>query len=261
MSANSLDVSDSTWASGRYFAAFLTSAKLNNVTIISTDGQCVWHRATAAPVIFRNLKITNKSGTAFGADTFGNTAINNKNIFFYNFDISECPTGVAANINNAAIHHPYTIEMSFGFSVLSEIKDDDGNLLNLATCKFYDKDDNLIGTYTQNPEFEPTPTDIIVLTAKHGASGGSVNYFFDTPDVNWTKYYPIKVKVEKAGYETYYDVILPTFSRDNEIIKKGLFLNISMKKQVPVLIGTDGKIAIKVNPKNYGNDRELIINI
>jgi hypothetical protein len=230
MSASDLTVTDSTWTSGRYFAALLSTSTLNNVNIISTDSQCIWHRATRNPVVYRNIKITNKSGVAFLADTYGNTALNDKNMFIYNFDISECPSSVAANINNLLAHAPYTIEMSFGFSVLSQIIDEEGNDLDYSTAKFYDKDDSLVATYIQDPSTEREATDIIVLTAKHAAGGGIVNYVFDTPTTSWTNYLPIRVVVEKAGYETYEEILMSEFSRDDEVIKKGLVLKIALKK-------------------------------
>ena len=66
-----------------------------------------------------------------------------------------------------------------------------------------------------------------------------------------TLYSDFEFTISKDGYETV-ELYLETPSEIES-------LSLSLKKAVPVMVGTDGRSAVKVNPKNIGANRDKII--
>jgi len=70
----------------------------------------------------------------------------------------------------------------------------------------------------------------------------------------YTYYNGIDLIISKYGYETE-----TVENVDNYRDKGYINLPISLKKQVPLMVDSSGKIHIKMNPENIGNNREFLI--
>jgi hypothetical protein len=81
---------------------------------------------------------------------------------------------------------------------------------------------------------------------------GTVDSTSGTSVYTYTDKSPYKVIMEKEGYETYNG----TFERN---LSLPVLKTTSLKKAVPVMIGTNGNFVVKIDPKNSGINRDKVI--
>jgi len=125
---------------------------------------------------------------------------------------------------------------------------DEGNVAisgALIVCR--DKDNNIVFSETTDANGDIDEQEVLYAihtsgaTGQSGAAGGYVT--------NTVLYSPFTITISKAGYETYY-------AKRN--ISEKITQTVTLKKAVPLLIGTSGQTYLKLDTTNLTN-RQLII--
>jgi len=131
------------------------------------------------------------------------------------------------------------------FTVDAHITDEDNNNLENATVTCIDKDDNEIFSVSTDINGNITQQEVtssIMSNAEGGYTGNNTETNID--DKN-----PFTIIIELAGYETYKD-------KFNLYDKKEY--DITIKKQIQLLTGTDGNQYLSLDPKNITSLRGVV---
>ena len=150
-----------------------------------------------------------------------------------------CWYSATANIRvgQREVHNLFTLD--------AHITDVDDNGLESVTLVCTDKDDNEIFSVTTDADGDITQQEVtssIMSNAEGGYTGN--NYETDIDDKN-----PFTITITKSGYETYTDKF--------DLYDKKEY-DITLKQEKPILIGTNGKRYLKLDPKNTTNYREVV---
>jgi len=156
-------------------------------------------------------------------------------------------------------------QQHYGLNI--KVSDENGNPLSGVTISLKDKnnDDGVFIEYEQTIDKDVTGNEFTgsVLTDVNG----EISYYLKSYKVilnpeneeignNITNiikidYYPYYITIEKDGYETHTTTLLTHLRETN--------FDVTLKKQVPLMVDNTGKVHIKLNPKNTGNNREFLI--
>lgn len=203
---------------------------------------------------FRHLKIYQPSNGNIYRTYFYNCYYPN-----YEDNIPEFAYSLIIPQSDSYTQHHYGLNI--------KVSDEDGNPLSGATISLKDKnnDDGIFIEYENTIDKDVTGNEYTgsVLTDVNG----EINYYLKSYKVilnpenieigtlitNTIKidYYPYKIVIEKDGYETHIITLLTILRETN--------ISVVLKKQVPLMIDNTGKVHIKTNPKNIGNNREFLI--
>jgi hypothetical protein len=154
----------------------------------------------------------------------------------------------------------------FNYSLNVTVLDEAGSPLSGVTVNGKDKDGNPIEWIEHAGTGDKLVTGNTYTTDRTTDANGKVDYYteayritMDTQteiieyNYNLTKTvrYPFVFTFSKEGYETATLYI--------ERLNEPVVTVVTLKKAVPVMVGTDGETAVKVNPKNIGANRDKII--
>lgn len=102
--------------------------------------------------------------------------------------------------NYAQYLFPIARFINIQYSVDVKVVDEDGNAIQTATVKMWDKDDNLLFTQTTDSDGEIAQQTVTAITMQPNSTGiDDANYSKSTIAYKT----PMKMEVSKAGYETY----------------------------------------------------------
>ena len=124
------------------------------------------------------------------------------------------------------------------------IQDENGNPMQGANVTLTDASGTVI-QFTTDANGKTTPTDLTVNVTKFDKNAPESDYNYSTVTKN-----PFKIKVKKSGYETY---------NESLNIATKLDKTVTLKKDIPNMIDTDGNLYPKLNVANDGAFRDMVI--
>ncbi len=234
----------------RYLFAFPQAGiNINGFTAYGGNNLLYIRSADTIPTV-RGLKFIDATASrvVINSDTYG-TGTLRQGVRVINLDLSQCGTSSKVNIQNYSTHAVTKSPIHYvAFSLNLTVTDESGNAISGATVVLKDKDNNQLFSTTTSASGVITEQIVDILKAQYDTippSGTSSKaFYFDTPTVDWTYYYPFTLTVSKSGYETYTDTLLKDgYSRTNEICKNGANLTIALKRSQ---IQTDQEMAIRI---------------
>jgi len=224
---------DGAWMGGLYFIYLPLNITVNGMTIYGIRNYALFVRAYADPVTLSNIKMIDTTGgkTLLGSDTIGSTITKQEGLRLNNFDVASCSTTCNILIANYAAQMPYTISHYISFSFNLKVIDNFGNAINGVTVILKDKDDNQLFSTITDSNGQITEQIVDILKAYFPNVGSASKFFFfETPLVDWTHYYPYTLIVKKQGYMTYKTKFMNTYTRNLEIAKKGANWEVTLFK-------------------------------
>lgn len=224
------------WMGGRYFAAFPNNMTINGIYVYGVGGYAFWSSGNTTPLAIKNVKIitpTKGTWSMWGSRSYEATAAKIYGLRMVNFDLSEAGTNPRLQLQNYAIHIPYTKTDYVAFSFNLTVTDDAGTAISGATVRMLDRNGTQLFSVTTSATGVITEQIVDTMSAYVANTGGdTTTYFsFDTPTTTWSYFFPFTLTVSKSGYETYTDILLKDgYSRTNEICKKGYSGKIALKR-------------------------------
>ena len=194
-------------------------------------GSRVWQLSGSKSVVARGLLIDGSNGVlcinAYGSLTIIDSIINGSPMF-----------GNYSG-NNGFMYYD---KFSYNLTVYEE---KDTTPIEGVLIKVYDNSDTEVFSETTDSDGK---IDEQLITRVEG----TVDSTSGTSVYTYTDKSPYKVIMEKEGYETYNG----TFERN---LSLPVLKTTSLKKAVPVMIGTNGNFVVKIDPKNSGINRDKVI--
>ena len=178
--------------------------------------------------------------------TFVNTTVNGINGRWIRFRIVGKGTGTPkatriyyygqSGIGDWRVNEIYTTKW--------KVQDENGNPLENATITISDSE-NTSNTYTTDALGTIADVDLKVKYSYFDKNASDAVYQVSTKDLS-----PFTIKIKKAGYETYNEIVTITSKLDKTI---------TLKKGISNMIDTEGNLYPKLNVANDGAFRDMVI--
>ena len=178
--------------------------------------------------------------------TFVNTTVNGINGRWIRFRIVGKGTGTPkatriyyygqSGIGDWRVNEIYTTKW--------KVQDENGNPLENATITISDSE-NTSNTYTTDVLGTIADVDLKVKYSYFDKDASDAVYQVSTKDLS-----PFTIKIKKAGYETYNEKVTITSKMDKVV---------TLKKDIPNMIDSNGNLYPKLNVANDGTFRDIIL--
>jgi len=236
-------LSNCKWFGGRYLDRQSTGLTLENVSAIGVRGQIIFDGKATDYVNVRGLRAVGQNMIVYSYNYSGATKLYGRRLI--DLDATGCTNPyISITISGGAYETYHVLAYTMNFKIV----DESGSVIQNAIINLKDKDGNEVFSETTDSNGEIAEQVVDTLLAYNNGSANK-NYYINTPDVDWTKYYPFTLTISKSGYETYVNIITPT-EKINQVI--------TLKTASDVMITNEG-LGIKADPTNSTDDRNFLI--
>lgn len=227
------------------------SAIFNWCTIISKNtSRAIYNTKNTSVITYKWLIFTSSTVLAYQNSNAGTWTISSVRLI--NLDASWCSNPTVLCNGNTTI--PANIYISI--SIILKILDSNGTPIEWGTVTIKDNAGNTLLTTTTDIDGTFSEWYIDVINNRV-ATATLVTRYLNTPLVWWTRYYPFTLTVEKAWYETYSEIILPVYSKSDNIVKKWLNKEITLKTAKPIRLDVDWNVYKALSPELWSSAKTI----
>jgi hypothetical protein len=239
INTNNAELINCKWFGGRYLDRQSAGLVLNNTAAIGVRGQIIFDQKATAYKDVNGLRAVGQNTVVYSYNYGGSTKIYGKRLI--NLDATGCTNPIIEiGVGGGAYESNHLVAYTMNFKII----DENGDAIENAGIVLKDKNGTQVFSETTDSDGIITEQVVDTLHAKNDGSA-TKRYYFNTPDVDWIKYYPFTLTISKSGYKTYETILEPEGKLD---------LTITLKKTNDV-VDENGTYHI-ANDENAGLIRE-----